>query len=107
MPSADASFSSFVRDQLSSLPGVTLRAMFGGYGIYQRARFFGIVFRGRLYFKTDAISRPAYLAQGMKPFRPSAKQTLKHYYEVPADVLEAPEQLIAWARQALTIASEV
>ena len=37
----------------------------------------------------------------MKPFRPSAKQTLKSYYEVPADVLENSDQLAAWAQEAI------
>lgn len=105
MARADASFSAFVRDQLSALPGVTLRAMFGGHGVYQGPRFFGIVFKGRLYLKTDDTTRPAYVARGMKPFRPSAAQTLKRYYEVPADVLEDGDQLVEWAQQALRVAA--
>jgi len=38
--------------------------------------------------------------QNMKPFRPSAKQTLKNYYEVPPEILEDGEALILWAEQA-------
>ena len=75
--------------------------MFGGDGLYQRARFFGILFKGRLYFKTDAATGIAYIEMGMKPFRPSAKQTLKSYYEVPVDVMEDPDRLVAWASKAL------
>jgi DNA transformation protein and related proteins len=33
----------------------------------------------------------------MKPFRPNPKQTLKTYYEVPADILEDRELLARWA----------
>jgi hypothetical protein len=33
----------------------------------------------------------------MKPFRPNAKQTQISFYEVPIDVLEDAEQLVAWA----------
>ena len=94
------SFKDFVLDQLSELPGVSCRAMFGGYGLYQRAVFFGIIHKGRLYFKTDDRTRPAYAAKGMKPFRPNVKQTLKTYYEVPVDLIEDQEQLIAWAARA-------
>jgi DNA transformation protein len=36
----------------------------------------------------------------MEPFSPSAKQTLKNYYEVPAEILEDEEQLAEWARKA-------
>ena len=74
--------------------------MFGGYGLYDRERFFGILFKGRLYFKTDAESQAAYRARGMQPFRPSATMTLKTYYEVPAEILEDDEPLVAWARRA-------
>jgi len=94
------SFKDFVLDQLSELPGVTCRAMFGGYGLYQGESFFGIIHKGRLYFKTDERTKLLYVKKGMKPFRPTAKQTLKTYYEVPVDLIEDQEQLIAWAARA-------
>ena len=94
------SFKNFVMDQLSDLRGVTCRSMFGGYGLYRGGVFFGIIHKGRLYFKTSSITAPAYLARGMTPFRPNAKQTLKTYYEVPVDIVEDQEQLTDWAEQA-------
>lgn len=96
-----AGFKAFVEDQLSGLRGVACRAMFGGYGVYQGRTFFGIIYRGQLYFKTSEATRGRYEAAGMKPFRPSAKQTLKSYYEVPADVVENPDELVAWAQEAI------
>ena len=87
-------------DQLSELSGLTHRAMFGGYGLYQRETFFGIIHEGRLYFKTDGTTRAAYVTRKMKPFRPNPKQTLKTYYEVPVDVLEDAGELTKWAQQA-------
>ena len=97
----DDSFKDFVLDKLHTLSGVTVKSMFGGKGIYQGEIFFGIIFKGRLYFKTDADSKTAYLNCGMKPFRPSAKQTLKSYYEVPADILEDDDLLTQWACRAI------
>jgi DNA transformation protein len=94
------SFKDFVLDQLDGLRGVTCRAMFGGYGLYRGDVFFGIIHKGRLYFKTDEASRETYRQRGMKPFRPNAKQTLKTYYEVPVEIVEDAEQLVAWARDA-------
>lgn len=91
------SFKDFVLDQLSDLRSVTCRAMFGGHGLYLSESFFGIIHKGRLYFKTDQTTRGAYLKKGMKPFRPNAKQTLKTYYEVPVDIIEDAEQLTTWA----------
>jgi len=94
------SFKDFVLDQLDDLRGVTCCAMFGGYGLYRGEVFFGIIHKGRLYFKTDETSRDSYRARGMKPFRPNRKQTLKTYYEVPIDVMEDSEQLCQWATHA-------
>lgn len=94
------SFKDFVLDQLAGLPGVTCRAMFGGFGLYKGPVFFGIIHKGRLYFKTDEASRADYRERGMQPFRPNRKQTLKSYYEVPVDVTEDAEQLAAWATRA-------
>lgn len=94
------SFKDFVLDQLGDLSGVSCRAMFGGYGLYRGDVFFGIIHKGRLYFKTDEASRETYCAQGMKPFRPNARQTLKTYYEVPIDVMEDAAQLTDWAGRA-------
>ena len=98
------SFIEYVRDQLGDLPNLTFRRMFGGYGIYQGQAFFGILFKGRLYFKTDARTCAGYLARGMDVFRPSARQALISYYEVPADVLEDTAALAEWAQHAVTAA---
>src|SRR4030095_12503526 len=77
------------------------RRMFGSYGLYHEGVFFGILARGRLYFKTNAVTRGTYVQRSMQPFRPNPRQTLKSYYEVPVDILEDHEQLGAWARQAV------
>jgi DNA transformation protein len=93
-------FRDFVLDQLSGLPGLTCRAMFGGYGLYQREIFFGIIHKGRLYLKTNRVTAPRYRDRGMKPFKPTSTQTLKNYYEVPVEVLEDSDGLTTWASQA-------
>lgn len=97
----DVSFRQFVIDQLKSIGPVDARAMFGGYGLYHLGIFFGIIHKGRLYFKTDAMTREAYIAAGMGPFQPNDKQTLKNYFEVPLDVLEDQERLTAFAEKAV------
>ena len=103
MASKHDGFKDFVLDQLSELPDLTYRAMFGGYGLYCGRVFFGIVHKGRLYFKTNATTASRYRERKMKPFRPNTKQTLKSYYEVPVDVLEDAGELTIWARQASTL----
>ncbi|HEY6261537.1 MAG TPA: TfoX/Sxy family protein [Nitrospiraceae bacterium] len=96
-------FKDFVLDQLSGLHGVTCLAMFGGYGLYCGRVFFGIVHKGRLYFKTNATTAVQYREHKMKPFRPNATQTLHSYYEVPVDILEDVGELTRWAQQASTL----
>jgi DNA transformation protein and related proteins len=69
--------------------------------LYQDEMFFGIIHKGRLYFKTDETSALKYRKMKMKPFRPNARQTLKHYYEVPVDIIEDRDQLEMWAKTAV------
>jgi len=100
---ADDSFKDFVLDQLSALPGVRARAMFGAHGLYQADHFFAIVDEGRLFFKTDAASEADYTARGMGPFTYEAKgkRRTMSYHEVPPEILESAPELVAWARQAV------
>jgi DNA transformation protein len=97
----DESFVKFVEDQLRSLRGLTIKKMFGGYGIYRGEDFFAIIAGGRLYFKIDDKTKQDYIDRGMGPFKATPKQTLKTYYEVPVDVLEDDGELTAWARVAI------
>jgi DNA transformation protein len=103
----DNSFKEFVLDQLSVLPEVRAKAMFGAHGLYQNEHFFAILDEGRLFFKTDAQSQADYVAHGMGPFTYESKgRTLTmSYHEVPPDVLENPQRLVEWARRAIQIAA--
>lgn len=100
MGKRDEHFKDFVLDQLTDLSGLTYRAMFGGYGLYRTGAFFGIVHKGRLYFKTNEATAGRYRSMGMEPFKPNRRQTLKTYYEVPVEVIESPDDLTDWADQA-------
>ena len=96
----DNSFVAYVLDQLARFEGLGCRAMFGGHGLYRGPTFFGIVFSGRLYLKTDDATVREYARRGMRPFHPNDRQVLKTYYEVPTDVLEDRERLATWAASA-------
>lgn len=101
MNSKDISFKDFIMDQLQDLNDIEARRMFGGYGLYQDETFFGIVHKGKLFFKIDESTVGEYRKRKMKPFRPNAKQTLKSYYQVPADVIEDVDELRQWAARAI------
>jgi DNA transformation protein len=104
---ADNSFIEFVLDQLSALPDLRARPMFGAHGLYCGDKFFGILDEGRLFFKTDSQSQTDFTAHGMKPFtyEMKGKVMTMAYHEVPPDVLEQPQELTAWARRAIEIAA--
>ena len=100
MNSKKNEFKGYVLDQLHHLNGVECKHMFGKFGLYCNGVFFGIIADGTVYFKTNASTVEAYKGRGMQPFKPSAKQTLKNYYEVPAEILEDDGELDGWARNA-------
>ena len=101
MNAKDESFKDFVLDQLGELDGVEARRMFGGHGLYQEETFFGIIHKGKLFFKIDESTVGEYRRRKMKPFRPNAKQTLKSYYQVPVDIIEYADELREWAMKAV------
>jgi DNA transformation protein len=96
----------FVLEQLSGLDQVSSRRMFSGLGLYCGELFFGLIFSDTLYFKVDDSNRADYQLRGMSQFRPYANKPRlsMNYYEVPVDILEDGEQLVAWARKSVTVA---
>ena len=89
----------YLIDQLKAFGPVTTKRMFGGAGLYQQGVFFGIVADDTLYFKIDDANKADYEAAGSGPFRPFGTYAMG-YYEVPADVLEDPDELVLWAKKA-------
>ena len=100
----DDSFVEYVCDQLDDIDAIVYKSMFGGYGLYSGSVFFGIVYDGRLYFKTDEATRARYLEWESAPFQPNAKQTLKSYYEVPGDMIDSAGELSELAKEAVNVA---
>ncbi len=98
-------FTDFVTDQLQGLEGLEIKHMFGGSGLYLKKIFFGILFSGKLYFKTHPQTIAKYRREKSKPFVYAKKGKkiirLKNYYEVPVDILEDRAQLKTWALEAV------
>jgi DNA transformation protein and related proteins len=91
--------------QLAGLGGVEAPRMFGGLGLYSRGTFFGLLYKERLYFKTDEKTRSEYEARGSEGFRPRPGVNVQMtYFTVPAEVLEDDDELVQWARKAVTAA---
>jgi DNA transformation protein and related proteins len=92
----------YVQDLLAVIGPVQGKRMFGGAGLYHQGVFFGLVADDVLYFKVDDSNRADYEAAGSGPFRPFGTYAMS-YYEVPADVLEEPDELAVWALKAIEV----
>lgn len=103
MPVSDE-FIAYVLDQLSGWGGVTARRMFGGAGLYRDGKMFALIADDVAYLKVDDSNRQDFLDAGCSAFRPyTDKPEEMSYYEAPSDVLEQPQELVAWARRSLAI----
>ncbi len=99
-------FLDFVLEQLRNSGRVVSRRMFGGAGLYLDGLFFALVSDDQLYFKVGDANRPRYEEAGSRPFVPfpDKPERVMGYWQVPADVLEDPEVLRNWVREACAVA---
>jgi DNA transformation protein len=100
-------FLSYVVDQLSAWAEVSVRKMFGGAGLYREGVMFGLVADDVAYLKVDDSNRDAFVKAGSSPFMPfpeKNKSMVMPYYEIPADVLEDPDELARWAERSWVVA---
>jgi DNA transformation protein len=95
--------------RLRPLP-VTTRNLFGGRGLYLEGTFFGVIFDGRLYFRTDADSRGEYVSRGMPAlqpkYRPAGPKNVDRHFEVPAEIVRRGDRLRVWALRAARCARD-
>ena len=96
----------FVMDSLSNFGSVSVRKMFGGYGVYFQGLMFGLIANEHLYFKVDDSNRADFEKAHSHAFTYQAKNKTMSlaYWLVPAEVLEEPEQLYFWAKKAHHVA---
>lgn len=101
------SFRTFVLEQLGQVRPVTSRPMFGGLCFFAEGRAFALASRDVLYFKVDDSNRPDFEAQGMGPFLPFGDpEKPMQYYELPAEILEDPDELAPWMAKAIAVAAK-
>jgi DNA transformation protein len=99
-------FVEFVAEQMAFVEGLRIRAMFGGYGIYQDDCMFALIADDRLYFKADATTRAEFEAKGLSPFTyvVRGKSMTMQYFEAPPEVFEEQEAMRSWAQKAYGVA---
>jgi DNA transformation protein len=97
-----SAFADFVLEQMASVPGVSKRAMFGGFGIYRDGLMFALIADESLYFKANDFLADDFIALDLPPFEFQSKgksMTLK-YYRAPESVFEESELMQHWADKA-------
>lgn len=97
-----AEFCDRILKQLNQVAPVTVRAMFGGYGLYCESIMFALVADTTLYFKVGDENRQDYLDAGMEPFiyYRQGKPIQMSYYRLPDAVLEDAATLVQWVDKA-------
>ncbi len=87
-----------LRDDLAPLGDVSLKAMFGGYGLFESGVMFALIDRGgQPFLRAVDTTEPRYLAAG------SHKHGMP-YWSIPDNVLADSAELLEWAREALEVA---
>jgi DNA transformation protein len=96
----------YVLEQLEGLGDLRSRRMFSGVGLYSGELFFGLIHDDTLFFKSDSTNSAEYIARNMPRFMPFPDRpaAVMAYYQVPADIIEDAESLIAWARKSVAVA---
>lgn len=96
----------YILEQLEGLGGLRSRRMFSGVGLYSGELFFGLIHDDTLFFKSDGTNSADYIARSMPRFMPFPDRpaAVMAYYQVPADIIEDAESLIAWARKSVAVA---
>lgn len=101
-----AEFQAFVLDVLAPLRP-TARRMFGGVGIMRDGLMFALLSQDAMYFRIDETTRARFEAEGSGPFtyaRAGRQATIGSYFAVPERLYDEPEELVAWARDAVAAA---
>lgn len=107
MGESSSEFAAYVAEQLRPLGALAIDRFFGGLSIKSDAVLFAMIMDGSLYFAVDETLRGEYEKIGSRCFSYDSKKgrvDVKRFYEVPADFLEDPEQLLAFARRSIVAA---
>ena len=91
-------------DLFSEFGPITVRKMFSGFGITADGVNFAMALRGGIIFRVDELTIPRYDAEGAKPFQYDTRNktvVVNSYRHLPERLYDDPEELAAWAREAV------
>ena len=102
MMATDSGFIDYLRELLEPLDGVTVKRMFGGYGIFRHGLMFALVSADTLYFKVDEQNKAEFIARDLEPFTymKADKPMPLAYYRAPEETLDNSDDMCEWAEKA-------
>jgi DNA transformation protein len=104
--SVNASFKEFLIEQMAGFGPVTIRAMFGGAGVYHHGLMFALVDDEMIYFKVDDTSRATFEVENLSPFvyAKKDKKIDMSYFRSPERCLDDADEMVKWCRVAYGVA---
>ena len=99
-------FKAQVGDLLDFMSDLKVKRMFGGAGVWSGALMFALIIDDELFLKVDAISRPAFEAEGCGPwiYERAGRPRDMGYNRAPDIVWDDPDEARRWAELALAAA---
>lgn len=96
----------YLKEVFEQFGPVTVRRMFGGYGIYHNGLMFALVANDTLYLKADADNLGYFEDEGLGPFEynKSGKVVKLSYYQAPDEIMDDREQAAVWGRRSFEAA---
>lgn len=100
-------YRAFVEELFETALPISIRAMFGGAGIYSGDVMFGLIADERVYLKADDGNRADFEAEGCGPFvfvTREGEEMPMSYFALPERLYDEPEEIRSWALKALDAA---
>ena len=94
----------YVLEQLSLVPGVEVKRMFGGVGFFKEGIMFAMIGGAVFRLRVDESNQADFEKYDMKPLQPNPNKKGMPYWEVPSHVLEDRDELKEWAEKAFEVA---
>jgi DNA transformation protein len=100
-------FKEFLEELYAPMGGVTVRAMFGGLGVFKDAVMFALAVDDVLYLRADPTSggvfasenAPQFIYKGM-----TGREVAMPYWRLPERLYDDPDDFIIWSETAFAVA---
>ena len=100
----DENYLALITDQMSEIPNVDTKKMFGGLGFFREGIMFAIIGGGNFRLWADASNIADFEKHGMSNYRPRPNSKVMPYWKVPIEIMEDKAMLAIWAEKSYTVA---